>query len=206
MVEPDDPTLRDRVRSIVNVSKSKLPGADRHPTLPLNNVDTEVRQHGATPGSTTGGKGHEIPQEKPTVDNVASEKSTKKSPSTSASSPENGNGEESASIEPEKKQNVVVRFYNTSKQILFSSYVNLLLVFVPVGIALNYTGVSPTVVFSVNAIAIIPLAALLSYATESVAASLGDTIGALLNVTFGNAVELIILYVFPTDGPLGAEH
>lgn len=44
-----------------------------------------------------------------------------------------------------------------------------------------------------NAIAIIPLAGLLTYATESVAHKLGDTLGALLNVSFGNAVELIIL-------------
>ncbi|KAI4271845.1 MAG: hypothetical protein LQ337_005713 [Flavoplaca oasis] len=43
-----------------------------------------------------------------------------------------------------------------------------------------------------NAVAIIPLAGLLSYATESVAREMGDTVGALMNVTFGNAVELII--------------
>ncbi len=48
------------------------------------------------------------------------------------------------------------------------------------------------VIFAMNALAIVPLASLLSYATESVASRLGDTIGALLNVTFGNAVELII--------------
>ena len=46
-----------------------------------------------------------------------------------------------------------------------------------------------------NAIAIIPLAGLLSHATESVAASMGDTWGALLNVSFGNAVELIIFII-----------
>ncbi|KAL8698100.1 MAG: hypothetical protein Q9224_002007, partial [Gallowayella concinna] len=43
-----------------------------------------------------------------------------------------------------------------------------------------------------NAIAIIPLAGMLAFATESVAHRLGDTLGALLNVSFGNAVELII--------------
>lgn len=47
-------------------------------------------------------------------------------------------------------------------------------------------------VFGVNAVAIIPLASLLSHATESVASRMGDTVGALMNVTFGNAVELII--------------
>ena len=76
-----------------------------------------------------------------------------------------------------------------------SSYSNALLVFVPVGIACKAAGVDPTVVFAMNAIAIVPLAGLLSQATESVAAEMGDTVGALMNVTFGNAVELIILYV-----------
>lgn len=79
------------------------------------------------------------------------------------------------------------------KEILLSSWLNVLLVFVPVGIAVNFSGASPTVVFVMNAIAIIPLAGLLSHATESVASKMGDTIGALMNVTFGNAVELIIL-------------
>ena len=51
---------------------------------------------------------------------------------------------------------------------------------------------SAGVIFGMNAIAIVPLAGLLSYATQSVASRLGDTIGALMNVTFGNAVELII--------------
>lgn len=47
-------------------------------------------------------------------------------------------------------------------------------------------------VFATNAIAIVPLAGLLSHATESLASRVGDSIGALMNVTFGNAVELII--------------
>lgn len=53
------------------------------------------------------------------------------------------------------------------------------------------------VVFAINAIAIVPLAGLLSHATESVASRMGDTVGALINVTFGNAVELIIFMYGP---------
>lgn len=78
---------------------------------------------------------------------------------------------------------------------MFSSYVNVLLVFVPVGIAAKAANLSPGLVFGMNAIAIVPLAGLLSHATESVAKRMGDAIGALMNITFGNAVELIILYV-----------
>ncbi|KAI2638477.1 Sodium/calcium exchanger protein-domain-containing protein [Xylaria nigripes] len=96
--------------------------------------------------------------------------------------------------EPEaKKPNVVVRFYLTTKKILFHSWINAGLIFVPIGIAVaNIPNPNPGLTFGINAVAIIPLAALLSYATESVARKLGDTVGALLNVTFGNAVELII--------------
>ena len=72
---------------------------------------------------------------------------------------------------------------------------NALLVFVPIAILVEVLHVDKRIVFAMNAIAIIPLAGLLSHATESVACDLGDTIGALMNVTFGNAVELIILYV-----------
>jgi Ca2+:H+ antiporter len=70
---------------------------------------------------------------------------------------------------------------------------NVLLVFVPTGIASHFAHLNPTIVFAMNATAIIPLAGLLTDATESVAHRLGDTIRALLNVSFGNAVGLIIL-------------
>ncbi|KAJ4327448.1 hypothetical protein N0V84_002101 [Fusarium piperis] len=73
------------------------------------------------------------------------------------------------------------------------SWLNVLLIFVPVGIAVSQIdGIHGGVVFAMNAIAIIPLAGLLAFATESVARKMGDALGALLNVTFGNAVELII--------------
>ncbi|KAJ5537635.1 hypothetical protein N7494_007114 [Penicillium frequentans] len=87
------------------------------------------------------------------------------------------------------------RFYTHTKDALFHSWVNVLLVFVPVGIASKAAGLNPDIVFAMNAVAIIPLAGLLSHATESVASRLGDTIGALINVTFGNAVELIIFII-----------
>lgn len=45
------------------------------------------------------------------------------------------------------------------KEILFSNYANFLLVFIPVGIALHFVNVSPTVVFVMNFLAIVPLAA-----------------------------------------------
>ena len=49
-----------------------------------------------------------------------------------------------------------------------------------------------TVLFVLSVLAIVPLAALLSSATESVAAKTGDTIGGLLNASLGNLTELVI--------------
>jgi Ca2+:H+ antiporter len=118
---------------------------------------------------------------------------------------EKGEGTQPSAIgitPPKDKAPLADRFFRDVKRILFSSWVNWLLVFVPVGIILGIIVdwlhndvVSPSAVFAINAVAIIPLASLLSFATESVAVKLGDTIGALLNVTFGNAVELIIFII-----------
>lgn len=77
-------------------------------------------------------------------------------------------------------------------EILKTNYVNVLLVFVPVGILAGLLNWSPTLQFVLNFVAIIPLASLLAFATEELAIPLGQTIGGLLNATFGNAVELIV--------------
>lgn len=76
--------------------------------------------------------------------------------------------------------------------VLFGAWINVLLIFVPVGFAVFYAGLKPVPVFIINFIAIIPLAAMLSNATEELAIRVGETMGGLLNATFGNAVELIV--------------
>lgn len=63
---------------------------------------------------------------------------------------------------------------------------------IPLAVALELAGVSATVVFATSALGIIPTAALMGRATEELAARSGPGIGGLLNVTFGNAPELII--------------
>ena len=68
-----------------------------------------------------------------------------------------------------------------------------LLVFVPVVlIAQTLRPEAHTLLFLLSVLAIVPLAALLSHATESVAAKTGDAVGGLLNATLGNLTELII--------------
>jgi Ca2+:H+ antiporter len=85
---------------------------------------------------------------------------------------------------------------------LTSNYVNVLLVFVPLGIIAGIMGWNPTAVFVLNFVAIIPLAALLSFATEELSAKLGQTLGGLMNATFGNAVELIVSIVALKQGEI----
>ena len=68
-----------------------------------------------------------------------------------------------------------------------------LLVFVPaVFAAEQLKPEAHTLLFVLSVLAIVPLAALLSHATESVAAKTGDAVGGLLNATLGNLTELVI--------------
>jgi ABC-type proline/glycine betaine transport system permease subunit len=95
-----------------------------------------------------------------------------------------------------KKRTFVEEFRRSFWLVLTHSWFNVLLVFVPLGIILaNIDGINSGIVFAMNCIAVIPLAGLLAFATESVAVKMGDALGALLNVTFGNAVELIIFII-----------
>src|SRR5512139_1049065 len=68
-----------------------------------------------------------------------------------------------------------------------------LLVFVPVVlVAEKLKPDAHTLLFLLSILAIVPLAALLSHATESVASRTGDAVGGLLNATLGNLTELVI--------------
>src|SRR5262249_48274580 len=68
-----------------------------------------------------------------------------------------------------------------------------MLVFVPVVLlAEKLAPSSHTLLFVLAILAIVPLAALLSHATEAVAEKTGDAIGGLLNATLGNLTELIM--------------
>jgi Ca2+:H+ antiporter len=68
-----------------------------------------------------------------------------------------------------------------------------LLAFVPVVfVAQKLKPEAHTLLFVLSVLAIVPLATLLSHATESVAAKTGDAAGGLLNATLGNLTELVI--------------
>src|SRR5260221_667910 len=68
-----------------------------------------------------------------------------------------------------------------------------MLIFVPIVlIAARIMPAAHTLLFVLAVLAIVPLAALLSHATEAVSEKTGDAIGGLLNATLGNLTELII--------------
>jgi Ca2+:H+ antiporter len=64
--------------------------------------------------------------------------------------------------------------------------------FIPIAVALRFADADAALVFFSSALGVIPTAALMGRATEELAARSGPGIGGLLNVTFGNAPELII--------------
>ena len=77
---------------------------------------------------------------------------------------------------------------------LFSIYT--MMVFIPVALALeHFMPEAHALVFFTAALAIIPIARLISASTENLAHYTGEAIGGLLNATFGNFPELVIILV-----------
>jgi Ca2+:H+ antiporter len=84
----------------------------------------------------------------------------------------------------EPKEPFTIR--NQLQRTFLNSWINVLLLAAPVGIILGAVpGMNKIAIFVVNFIAIIPLAAMLSFATEEIALRTGETLGGLLNATFG---------------------
>lgn len=73
-------------------------------------------------------------------------------------------------------------------------FLRLLLVFIPISLIGEFVHFSPTLMFILAALAIIPLAGLMGEATEEISFYSGPRIGGFLNATFGNATELIISF------------
>lgn len=67
-----------------------------------------------------------------------------------------------------------------------------MLLFIPLGYAAHFQNWDPPFVFGFNFLAVVPLAWIIGKSTEDVAAACGQTLGGLLNATFGNTVEMLI--------------
>ena len=72
------------------------------------------------------------------------------------------------------------------------SKLNILLVAVPLTVYFNYIAHDPNISFITSMIAIMPLAFLMGKATEEIALRTSESVGGLLNATFGNAAEMIL--------------
>lgn len=79
--------------------------------------------------------------------------------------------------------------------LIFKKKLNYLLFFLPLAIVAELAHWDSLAVFTISAIALIPLAGLIGDATETLAVYTGPRIGGLLNATLGNAAELIITLV-----------
>lgn len=76
---------------------------------------------------------------------------------------------------------------------LFSPKILFSLIFSVATILIPKTEALALAIFILNLIAIVPLSITLTFATERIAHSLGQTVGAILNITIGNLAELVIL-------------
>jgi Ca2+:H+ antiporter len=76
----------------------------------------------------------------------------------------------------------------------------LLVPFIPIAIGLELAHADASLIFVCSALGVIPTAALMGRATEELAARSGPGIGGFLNVTFGNAPELIIAFFALREG------
>ena len=86
------------------------------------------------------------------------------------------------------------------KPSVLTSWLDLLLIFIPVTIVLAFVQRDHLGVFISAALAIIPLAGLLGRATEHLTAHVGAGVGGLLNASLGNAAELIIALAALREG------
>ena len=69
-----------------------------------------------------------------------------------------------------------------------------MLLFVPISFIGKFLNFSPTIMFILAALSIIPLAGIMGKGTEEISSYTGPKIGGFLNATFGNATELIISF------------
>jgi len=96
-------------------------------------------------------------------------------------------------LTPEKKIGTAPGLLQSFKVIVLGSWLNVLLVFIPLSWAFNFAMKdSHVLIFVFSFLAIIPLAKLLGTATEELSLRTSQTIAGLLNATLGNAVELIV--------------
>eukprot|EP01032_Pedospumella_encystans_P016814 gene16814-19166_t len=87
---------------------------------------------------------------------------------------------------------VVHTFVSTIKTMAVTGPLNILLLCTPIAIISYYADWPSTVTFIFSLLALAPLAERLGFVTEQLALHTNETVGGLLNASFGNATELIV--------------
>jgi Ca2+:H+ antiporter len=100
-----------------------------------------------------------------------------------------------------KSRNDEPSWFQSYKFFFFGSWINILLLFVPLSFVSHFLHLDAALRFSFSFIAILPLAKLLGTATDQLSVKLGQTLSGLLNASFGNAVEIIVGVVALLQGP-----
>ena len=92
----------------------------------------------------------------------------------------------------EKTDEGGIKFADTVRPMAFDGPLNILLLCTPIAL-INYWAAGPDAVsFIFSLLALAPMAERLGFVTEQLAMHTNETIGGLLNATFGNATELIV--------------
>lgn len=175
-----------------HVEMGRMDGASNGPThastMPPPSRDSNQPLH-VTTNNLNGG---EVKDSSASTDATLFKRRSNKDSEEQEEKPALGRHASTRSSKSRKRKQPVITPWTQFKHVVFGSWVNILLLAVPAGFAVNYAHLNGIIVFVVNFIAIVPLAGMLSYATEELALHIGETLGGLLNASFGNAVELIV--------------
>ncbi|KAJ2369884.1 Vacuolar calcium ion transporter [Coemansia sp. RSA 2610] len=170
------PNIFNRLRRRDSLASSQAPivgGAGETP--PVNQRQTSSRNWG------------------PRAQTYANNMSRRSSSNRRSTSQRQSAAEEGAAGAKEKREPAgLLQPWRVIRLSLLSSWINVLLLVIPVGIASHPAHFPDVAVFVLNFFAIVPLAKILGYATEQLSLHLGDVLGALINATLGNVVELLL--------------
>jgi Ca2+:H+ antiporter len=99
-------------------------------------------------------------------------------------------------------RNGLPSYQENFKTVVFGTKLNVLLLFAPLGVLCNMFHLGDGPAFAFALLALCPLAERLGFVTEEMAKHTSQTIGGLLNATFGNATEMIVSVFALRDGLL----
>jgi Ca2+:H+ antiporter len=95
---------------------------------------------------------------------------------------------------PEGRRPLLWHFSRAARRTRFCKYANVLFVFIPLGLIAGIVRWSAEAVFTVNLLALVRLAPLITFSIDELSPSVGRLFGQLMQPTSGNAVEMIVSF------------